>query len=327
MSSFVEVINSELKRLSSGNVNRFDISEFINFLNSNSEVLQSFNVFLKKSLEEGWSKKQVVSEISLLIGKHGISDLSFFKIHDAKSLSDLLVRNLKNTKWQDGRIVKVRSTGAIGGFYLISEEDAKTPEVKTDEKGIEEQAFQKEVLEEKERVLEADFYPAVRSWARNNGYPKCEEVGNSRVRYKWENPDLIHVEGSTSEITKSLVFDLVCFEVKLEVVPEAVWQAANYKLFSNYAYVAFAKSESEIRRKCDGRIFELAQSYGLGVLAWDSVEKKFNLILDPVVNQPTREKQEAALTDFSKIDSLRLIIEKAQKDYLKKIKNIMNAIE
>jgi hypothetical protein len=75
--------------------------------------------------------------------------------------------------------------------------------------------------------------------------------------YRWENPDLIAVDYVVSKITRSTIFDISSFEVKLRVEPYAVWQAAHYKRFSTEVYIAFAKEEKQIREQNDGRLFDL----------------------------------------------------------------------
>jgi hypothetical protein len=219
-----------------------------------------------------------------------------------------LIRQSSNDlKLPNGAIIKA-VRGRAGGLYIIPEtsnqESAATEKTLKDvEKQVEKQNEQAEQLDKKERDLEKDYYPLVRTWANENGYPDCKITGGKIPGYKWENPDLVEIQYTVGEFTRTLDFEITSIEVKLQVVPEAIWQAAHYKKFSREVYVAFAKTESEILTKDDRRVFDLAVELGIGVLGLDNggTVKRFKLIHYPTQLSPDAREIDMLISGFREL--------------------------
>lgn len=195
---------------------------------------------------------------------------------------------------QDGgftQTLKIDNYGKIAGNDEII--DSKTEDQIEEE--IAKTLEQQEIIEKDEKRLEKHYYPMVQAWARNNGFERCEITGGMLPGPKWENPDLIEIYAEAGKNTVSISIEVTCFEVKLKIDPYAVWQAAHYKKFSTYTFIAFAISEHEVRDQ--KRIFDLAISLGLGVLVLDN--GSFKAIHYPTRNAPEISEIEVIASRFA----------------------------
>lgn len=183
----------------------------------------------------------------------------------------------------------VRRRGANGGFQLVLPEQVSEIKISEVEDEINSNIVKQETSKEEGRKLEKHFYPLVREWALNNDFVDCQITGGLLPGPKWENPDLIDIFCEFDPNTARLTYEIACFEVKLRVEPEGVWQAAHYKKFSHYSFVAFAQNEQAVLR--DDGVIELAVDLGLGILALDGNDEtttpKFKIIHHPKKNNPS----------------------------------------
>ena len=209
-----------------------------------------------------------------------------------QSLNDLTLLN--------GSIIKA-IRGRAGGLYVIgADTQVDTTVSERTLQAVEKQNKEVDQQDKKDRDLEKHYYPLVKTWANGSGYPKCEITGGKLPGYKWENPDLIEIQYTVGEFTRTLDFGITSIEVKLRVEPYAVWQAAHYKKFSREVYIAFAKTESEIRNQDEGRVFGLAVELGIGVLALEveSEVKQFKLIQSPTQLSPDAREIDLLISGF-----------------------------
>ena len=155
-----------------------------------------------------------------------------------------------------------------------------------------------EDIKEEELRLEKHYYGKVKQWANKNGYDNCIVTGGKTPGYKWENPDLIAVDFETNRLSRSLIYEVTSFEVKLKVEPYACWQAAHYLGFSNRSYVVFTKEENQVRSESEGRVFDLAIQLGLGVLSYDKESGEFKEIQSPRTHYPSATMIEGIIINF-----------------------------
>lgn len=275
--------------------------DFWNLIIQNREISQDSRDFLEdeanqnafsKCIYDSCSRDQflAIESITEEIYKNLRKALNGYKVND------------------DISIVAIR--GRAGGLKLLEIEKLNSPAV-TDEQ-INKFESEAEEIDDKEKVLEKDFYPMVRAWALEAGYKSCEISGDKKKGHSWENPDLISVDYSFNKIFRSIDFDVASFEVKLKIKPSAIWQAAHYLKFSNEVYVAFAKSSKEIKEKDKERVFSLAVELGLGVLAYEN--NKFTEIQSPRRNKPDQEMVAEFVDNFSSLDSVGQAVKRATED-------------
>lgn len=214
--------------------------------------------------------------------------------------------------------------GSLGGFELIEQnttsennKNANPEEITGNQpKNIAAELKENESatvnLEEKIRKLEKHFYESVRNWAlKNNDGVNCVITGGRLPFPKWENPDLVQVDAKVGQFTKKIEFEITSFEVKLRVEPYAVWQAANYKRFSSYVYVAFAKNEEDVRSQDGGRVFDIAVDLGVGVLVLENASDTppvFKEIHAPRRNTPLDAEINSILAGYRSIDQVQNVI-------------------
>jgi len=124
-----------------------------------------------------------------------------------------------------------------------------------------------------------------------------------------ENPDLL--AHSLSEFTCLVGYEieLTTFEVKLAFDIYSVWQAAHYRRFSNYVYLACYEAPDVIRSRTDGRLYQLAVEFGLGVLSLTPAGPGPRGLKCVEINSPDRQtpqltELDAFLQDYK--DVLRL---------------------
>ncbi|WP_454436155.1 hypothetical protein [Thauera mechernichensis] len=155
-------------------------------------------------------------------------------------------------------------------------------------------------------------------WAlRKNDGVNCVVTGGRLPFPKWENPDLVQVDAKVGQFTKKIEFEITSFEVKLRVEPYAVWQAANYKRFSSYVYVAFAKTEEDVRSQDGGRVFDIAVDLGVGVLVLENSgvnSPSFREIHAPRRNTPLDAEINSLLGGYSSIEQIHNVIQSSEKE-------------
>lgn len=293
------------------NINDADFSRIKNKIENDSQVSEKVRAWIGRNedclrrvcegIVAGWKRdaflKLVSDAMAFNVEAEPIPD-------DGIGADEVYVsirRCLNGIKNTDGSVITPRQ-GAFGGLYLLSPESpAQAAEMQVEKAVIEnivEVASEQEQAELKERNLEKNFYPLVRDWALKNGYEKTEITGGKLPGFKWENPDLIEVQYSVGQFTRSIDFGITCFEVKLKVEPFGVWQAAHYRKFSREVYIAFAKNEKEVRGRDDGRIFDMAVELGIGVLAISENGDEFVQIQAPAQNTPAAAEINLVVSRF-----------------------------
>ena len=79
---------------------------------------------------------------------------------------------------------------------------------------------------------------------------------------------------------------MVSIEVKLGFTIKGIWQAAQYRKFSNFVYIASVLSPDEIRNAKEGYLFQQAVDFGLGVI---SLNEKGSGLSISEINSPQRQ--------------------------------------
>jgi hypothetical protein len=134
----------------------------------------------------------------------------------------------KLNKKQVGNVAIITAVrGASGGLKLVQNSQGGVNPKQEQVQQEEQFADEAERVNVTERTLERSYYPLVKAWAEVAGYENCKITGGLIPGHSWENPDLVSISGSISELSRSLKFYTVSFEVKLLVHPFAVWQAAH----------------------------------------------------------------------------------------------------
>jgi hypothetical protein len=134
----------------------------------------------------------------------------------------------KLNKKQVGNVAIITAVrGASGGLKLVQNSQGGVNPKQEQVQQEEQFADEAERVDVTERTLERSYYPLVKAWAEVAGNENCKITGGLIPGHSWENPDLVSISGSISELSRSLKFYTVSFEVKLLVHPFAVWQAAH----------------------------------------------------------------------------------------------------
>jgi hypothetical protein len=217
-----------------------------------------------------------------------------------------LAQNIINNNIQT---VYSRRRGFRGGFekreYPIAEvntdiiiDNQPINDVPGIENAVAETNREIENIEIRGRELEKYYYKPVLEWARLNGYGGCQITAGLIPGPRWENPDLLEISVNFGENISSLNIEISSFEVKLKVDPQAVWQAAHYSKFSHHSFIAFAKSEREVRE--EERVFDLAVQFGLGILVLEenSDTVKFKQIHSPTTKNPSSIEMNNIIENF-----------------------------
>ncbi|NOU00760.1 MAG: hypothetical protein HOO95_04190 [Gallionella sp.] len=222
---------------------------------------------------------------------------------DVEEIYSCIRQALNNFQLVDSSTIRA-SRGRAGGLYTegggkkVVRPVVAKKKMEKDQQDAEEQLEQTDITEAK---VEKEYYPLVQEWAIKNGYPSCKVTGGKLPGFKWENPDLIDIQYTVGEFTRAIDFGITTFEVKLRVVPEAIWQAAHYKKFSREVYVVFSKTEEEVREQDDRRVFPLAVELGIGVLALDQNRNEFKLIHSPTQFNPATSEIDLVADRFKEL--------------------------
>lgn len=248
---------------------------------------------LKDLLDEG----RIVSEIAVAI-QEGRKRSDFVQIIPAELYWDFC-QLIRGNRIDGGTVT--RRIGQYGGLFLkpdaVRNEQIDLPK----EQELEAVEAQQEAADKNERAKEKFYYPLVKQWAIDNGFAGCEIVGGALPRYRWENPDLICLDYDVHKNHKIVELSCISFEVKLNIDPYAVWQAAHYHRFSNQVYLAIAKSEQEIADRYEGRALDLAIEFGLGVLCFEKETKQFRMMQRPKTIKPSHEEIELVFESYPRI--------------------------
>lgn len=197
-----------------------------------------------------------------------------------------------------------RKIGYYGGLFLSSPILRTEQVVLPEEQEIKQVEAQQKAAEEEEYKKEKSYYALVQQWAVSvGGYEGCTTIGGQLPRYRWENPDLVWLGADVHKAHRLIELSCVSFEVKLNIDPFAVWQAAHYQRFSNEVYLAIAKSEQEIEDRYEGRPLELAIEFGLGILCFDKETKQFRMIHRPRTAKPSHYEVEKVFEDYKEISA------------------------
>lgn len=195
-----------------------------------------------------------------------------------------------------------RRQGPNGGLYTTLTEAAQgnNQELENIKSEIEENINQIEQAEAQNKRLEKHYYPVVLEWSRTHGFPECRIIGGQLSGAKWENPDLIEISCDHKPNTVSMEIAITSFEVKLKIDPYAVWQAAHYKKFSTYTFLAFAQKKEDLLQSDKESILELAISFGLGILTLrNDNDQEFELVHFPTRNNPSNREIDILVSRYS----------------------------
>lgn len=286
------------------NVSDFDFPRKIkekitNFFNK-METEERYQVFDEKLfnviiVEQG-KKQDVLDFLNAQLVEADLKDIDASEIFNWLRIA----LNGKTVAYDNKELTIGCRKGGSGGFYTVDQaNESLGPEIPKNLEKIQEEFEEEEAkIEEKGRDLEKSYYEPVRIFAVNNGFEDCKITGGRIPRPKWENPDLVQISYNVGRYLNTIEFEIASFEVKLKVEPFAVWQAANYKKFSTWVYVAFAKSAKEIKEKDGGAIFSIAVDLGIGVLAFNSSTGQFEEIHSSSRNLPRPSEVDSFIGDF-----------------------------
>lgn len=295
----------------------------------NQSTRAAFETAINEALEEYRPHLEEVTKLGefLEIESTYIAEI---RKNFTKNIYDSIGEVLTNKTFENFTIE--RRVGHHGGFWLREapkntddqplqyaanqENQPGQPENITD--AIEKNEQSTVELEENNRVLERHFYEPVRQWAlKNNDGVNCVITGGRLPFPRWENPDLVQVDAKVGQFTKKIEFEITSYEVKLRVEPYAVWQAANYKRFSSYVYVAFAKTEEDVRGQDGGRVFDIAVDLGVGVLVLENSgvsSPAFREIHAPRRNTPLDAEINSLLVGYSSIEQIHNVIQLSERE-------------
>jgi len=193
-----------------------------------------------------------------------------------------------------GRVVRGQGFSGVLRLPLAS---APLPDVDSDalEEAKSKQAPVEEAPGEK---AERDLYPYVKQWAENSaGLDNVYIIGDLRRREVWENPDLLAYSVNDFKWLVGYEIEVTTFEVKLALDIYAVWQAAHYRRFSNYVYLACYEAPDVIRNRTDGRLYRLAVEFGLGVLSLTPSGQGAKGVKCVEINSPGRQLPQSTELD------------------------------
>lgn len=176
--------------------------------------------------------------------------------------------NARNQLMQLPEVAPYRCRG--GGLRTIKEQlpnEMDSQKFKSLERAKSELTAEVEETEEKEEKSEEELYPYIQTWAMKQGHEIVEIVGPLRRRETWENPDLLAVNHTDLKWHVGQAVEVTSFEVKLLFDIRAIWQAASYRTFSHYVYLACFESPDEIKEKNDGKLHSLCVDLGIGILS------------------------------------------------------------
>lgn len=343
---FLEIFGIYISSQNLKTKKRQSYSCLLSLINQIPEVRDGINSVILDAVNDCLNRADIVGRLANLMAGHSEVINSQQKIFGHESLDPAYISQIKSDLNSDnlyyiakvvlnGYVVddfEIRSrVGRVGGFEFSpinsegsnlgseeSDKDNSTVEADDFEARLDSNEEQAERVEKQSRLLEKSFYEPVRQWAiKHNDGANCFITGGKLPFPKWENPDLVQIDFEIGNFTKKIEFEITSFEVKLRVEPYAVWQAANYKRFSSYVYVVFAKSEKEVREKDEGRVFDIAVDLGVGILVLEgsnsSGDHVFKEIHAPARNRPLDIEVNKLLKGYSGIEEVKLIVSSAER--------------
>ena len=303
---FTKLLTEQAKHITLRKKKQGILNEAIAALENNEEIAKDIDNAFELAITNESSRDGILKSLETVTQnlKEKLND-NFKDVINATwlySQAQILLPGQTIERYEKKLIVGKRR-GSEGGFSVSPIESISIDEpLLTDntdqdiESAIEQNATAQETIEVEGRRLEKNYYPLVQNWARTHGYERCEITGPLLPGPKWENPDLIEIYCEFGRNSNSMNIEVASFEVKLRIDPYAIWQAAHYKKFSTYTFIAFALSEDDVRES--DRILDLAISFGLGVLVLDDVNK-FKIIHSPVRNNPSNSEIELITSRFA----------------------------
>lgn len=268
------------------------------------------------------NKQDCPDSLKTLLTDSGKVDEIALAILEGKKRSDFVQIIPAEIYWDFCQLVRdsavgdgvvTRRIGQYGGLFLKALPSVADQVDLPQEQEIEAVEAEQKAVEQKEREKEKTYYPLVKQWAIDNGFAGCEIIGGALSRYRWENPDLICLDYDVHKNQKIVELSCISFEVKLDINPYAVWQAAHYQRFSNQVYLAIAKSEKEIADRYEGRPLELAIEFGIGVLCFDKNSKQFRMMHRPRTIRPSYDEVEMVFESYKGIATP--ILERMRAEY------------
>jgi hypothetical protein len=210
-----------------------------------------------------------------------------------------------------------------GGGLILSQETTVAPESQSEIERVATDSAVREVdreageVERKRRRIEEALYPAVAAWAERQGYDQVAIIGNLRGGGRWENPDVLAVDNVDLEWVIGSPYELTTFEVKLHFDAPSVYQAASYRRFSQFVYLACYESDRIIRS--EGRLLSECAELGIGVLSMRTAGRGAAGIAVDELNVPRRQQPSSADVDsFLRSCSSVLTLENPHKAMVRK---------
>lgn len=215
-----------------------------------------------------------------------------------ESTYDRIIEDLLNQE----KVSRYQCRG--GGLKIVPSE--ALPKVDEDKLNTEKTAIKEAEERLSDSKAEHELYPYVERWAWSNdanAFDKVVTVGDNHRRVKWENPDLLAISIYNFECLVGRDIEITAFEVKLNFDIYGVWQAANYRIFSDYVYLACYERPEKIYAAADGRLFETVMHLGLGMISMTSAGYggsgiKCKEILSPRKGDPQAREIDSLLADY-----------------------------
>jgi hypothetical protein len=226
-------------------------------------------------------------------------------IRDELGLTKEKLNEIQETLLKAGKVVSYRCRGY--GLRL-AEPDMPLPEVNQSAmeaaKNRVAEADQRKIEEQRE---ERDLYPYVERWASAAGYGIVKVVGDLHPRSSWENPDLLAVDCYEHEWLIGSEYEITAIEVKLAFDIVGIWQAAHYRRFSHFVYLACYEDQGAMRRMLDGKLLDIAVELGLGILSLAAAGRGLGCfeISSPCRQQPLAREVDRLLNDYASHLELR----------------------
>ncbi len=202
---------------------------------------------------------------------------------------------------ESGMVVPYRCQGGGLRFPVTIVEPAVDASALEAEK--ERQARSDEAVRNEGQKAERDLYPYVQKWADRAEYKPVVITGDFHRRPTWENPDLIALRTYPLKWLIGSEVEVAAIEVKLLFDAPAIWQAAHYRRFAHYVYLACYESMEALRTKGEGRLFDLAVELGIGILCLSpggqgGTGVKCQEVHSPIRQNPQRAELDSLLTDY-----------------------------
>ena len=110
--------------------------------------------------------------------------------------------------------------------------------------------------------------------------------------------DLLAITCNPLEWMVGTDIELTSMEVKLSFDAKGLWQAAHYRNFSHYVYLACYESPEMLRNRLDGRLYEMAVEMGLGILSLTPAGAGGKGVKCVEINSPIRQTSRLSEVDL-----------------------------